>query len=209
MSNVLAAKERKVSRQSAIRQLRNEGNIPAVVYGNGVGSRSIFVSNSDLIKTIKEVGRNGIISLDLEGSHQNVMLTDYQYDPLKSEIYHADFLAVNMNTEINAHVRLTLTGDSKGVKDGGVLQQSLHEVAVTAKPGDLPDALEVDVTEMQVGDVITVEDIKSNYNLTINQEDEEVIASILPPRQEEEISTGEQQSEGIPDNLEGRETQPE
>ncbi|PLS15122.1 50S ribosomal protein L25/general stress protein Ctc [Bacillus sp. M6-12] len=209
MSNVLEAKERKVSRHSELRKLRDQGNIPAVVYGNATGSKSIYVSSNELIKTIKEVGRNGIISLNLEGNPQNVMLTEYQADPLKSEIYHVDFLAVNMDTEIHAQVRLALAGDSKGVKDGGVLQQSLHEVAVTAKPGDLPDALQVDVTEMQVGDVITVGDIKGNYNITINHEDEEVIASVLAPRQEEEISTGEQQSEGLPDNLEGRETQPE
>lgn len=89
------------------------------------------------------------------------------------------------------------------------MQQALHEVTVTAKPNDIPSSIDIDVTELQVGDTITVGDVKGYDKIEINHEKEEVIASILAPRQEEEISTGEQQEEGMPDNVEGRETEPE
>lgn len=208
MSNVLAAKERTDNRRSYLTQLRGNGEIPAVVYGNNNDSTAISVNSADFQKTIKEVGRNGIISLDVLGKTHNVMLTDYQKDPLKNEIFHADFLIVDMSTELNAQVRVNFVGDSAGVKDGGVLQQALHEVSVSAKPQEIPETIDVDVTELQVGNVITIGDIKNNYGISINHEDEEVIASVLPPKQEEEISTGEQQDGGIPENEEGRETPP-
>lgn len=206
MSNVLVAKERTKSQGSTLRQLRLSGEIPAVVYGNNNESTAISISGGDFFKTIKEVGRNGIISLDVEGQKKNVMLTDYQQDPLKNDIYHADFLIVNMSTELQTHVRVNLVGDSSGVKDGGVLQQSVHELTITAKPNDIPEVIDVDVTSLAVGNVVTVGDVKGNYKITFNHDDEEVIASVLAPRQEEEINTGEQQDGGTPNNEEGRET---
>jgi large subunit ribosomal protein L25 len=209
MSSVLQAKERKSLRHSTLTNLRNEGNIPAVVYGSEQESKPIYLSEAELIKTIKDVGRNGVISLNVEGNQQNVVLTDYQSDPLKKGIVHADFLAVDMNKNLTADVRVVLVGDALGVKDGGVMQQSLHEVSVTATPANIPQSIEVDVTGLQVNENITISDLKANKGYEINHEDDEVVASILPPRQEEEISTGEQQDGGIPDKVEGRESEPE
>ncbi|MBM7694561.1 large subunit ribosomal protein L25 [Peribacillus deserti] len=208
MSSTLTAKERKQHRNSFLTGLRSEGYIPAVVYGRKKESKSIVVNNGDLMKTIKEVGRNGIISLDVDGNTQEVMLTDYQFDPIKNEVLHADFLYIDMSADISAQVRVSLTGTPQGVKDGGVLQQSLHDLAITAKPDEIPEAIEADVTNLQVNETLYVSDIKKNYStITINHDDEEVLASILAPRQEEEISTGEQQGGGIPVNEEGRETE--
>ena len=205
MNAVLKAKERKEFRHSTLTQLRNEGNIPAVVYGAQAQTISIYLSEADLLKTIKDVGRNAVISLDVEGQKQNVILTDYQSDPLKKGIVHVDFLAVDMSQEINATVRVVLNGEAAGVKDGGVLQQSIHEISVTATPNNIPQTLDVNVTNLQVGETVTIADINAD-KYKVNHEQDEVIASILPPRQEEEISTGETQSEASQDNLEGRET---
>jgi large subunit ribosomal protein L25 len=205
MSTVLHAKERTDKRRGALTKIRKEGNVPAVVYGAKKENTSIFLSETDLMKTIKDVGRNGIISLDVNGNTQNVILTDYQIDPLKNGFVHVDFLAVDMSKEITADVRLALVGDAAGVKDGGVMQQSLFELSVTAKPADIPPSIEVDVTNLQVNETISVGDIRVPF--TINHADDEVVASILPPRQEVEISSGEKQEEGIPENEEGRETE--
>lgn len=206
MSTVLQAKERKVFRHSALTSIRKEGNVPAVVYGAQLGSKSIYLSEIELLKTLKDVGRNGVISLDVEGSTQNVIVTDYQIDPLKNGFIHVDFLAVDMSKELTTNVTVVLVGDAAGVKDGGVMQQSLHEVSVTATPANIPQSVEIDVTNLQVAETITVADIKGNSQFTINHEDDEVIASILPPRQEAEINSGEKQSEAPPENQEGRET---
>ena len=206
MSTVLQARERKEIRRSDLTNLRNEGNVPAVVYGAKLGSIPIYLNEMELLKTIKVVGRNGVIELDVEGSKQNVILTDFQKDPLKNGFVHVDFLAVDMSKELTTEVRIVLIGESAGVKDGGVLQQSLHEVSISATPANIPQSIDIDVTNLQVAETITIADIKGNSQFSINHEEDEVVASILPPRQEEEISTGEKQGEGIPENLEGRET---
>lgn len=209
MSNALQVVERTEFRNSALTKIRREGNIPAVVYGNKIESKPVYINGAEFIKTMREVGRNGVFPIDLNGNKVNVMLTDYQADPIKNEIVHADLLAVDMSKEINAEVRITLVGEAPGVKDGGVMQQSLHEVSVTATPSNIPQTIDVDVSNLQVGETITIADIKGSYGFEINHEDEQTIASILPPKVEEEIDSGEEQAEGIPENEEGRETAPE
>ena len=204
MSTILKAMERKDKGRGTLTKLRKEGNIPAVVYGSQKTNQSIFLSEADLMKTIKVAGRNGVISLDIGGVEENVVLTDYQVDPLKNGFIHVDFLAVDMSKEITANVNLNLVGNAAGVKDGGVMQQSLFEVSVSAKPAELPGSIDIDVAHLQVNETITVADI--NVPFTINHDEDEVVASILPPRQEEEISSGEKQDAGTPENEEGRET---
>jgi len=210
MSNVLQAKERKELRHSELKQIRTNGNIPAIIYGTKVDSKPVYVSSADLTKTIRQVGRNGVISLDVDGSKQDVVLTDYQEDSIKREIIHVDFLAVDKSSKINVEVRLVLAGDAAGVKDGGVLQQPLHQLSITSTPDNIPQQIEVDVTNLQVGETLTIADIlNQGSTFQINHENDEVIASILPPKQEDEINAGEQQDGGHPDNEEGRETTPE
>lgn len=206
MSHILVAKERTDFKQSTLRRLRENGEIPAVVYGNENSSKAISVNNAELKQAIKQIGRNGIILLDCQGEQYQVMLSEYQKDPLKHEMYHADFLIVDMSEEVQANVRVNLVGKSSGVKDGGVLQQSLHEVTITAKPLAIPESIDIDVSELEVNETIYVSDITLKNGVSINHSGDEVIASILAPRQEREISTGEQQGGGVPINEEGRET---
>jgi large subunit ribosomal protein L25 len=208
MSTVLQASERKELRKSEVKQLRNKGNIPAVIYGAKVESKPVTVNSADLTKTIRDVGRNGIITLDVNGNKQDVILTDFQSNFMKNEITHVDFLAVDKSSKINVNVKLSLVGEAVGVKDGGVLQQPLHEISITAKAADIPPQVEIDVTNLQVGETITIADIPSAGAFTINHDDDEVVASILPPKQEDEINSGEQQEDGPPDHEEGRETEP-
>jgi large subunit ribosomal protein L25 len=206
MSEVLATQERTDFRKSNLRMLRENGRIPAIVYGVNMESRPVSINSKDLIKTIRDNGRNSVISLDMAGSPCNVILTDYQADPINKEILHADFLAVDMNSEVQVQVRVQLDGEAAGVKDGGVLQQPLHEVTVSATPDHIPTAIHVDVAHLQVGEHYTIADITMDHHYSIHHDVDEVIVSILPPKVEREISTGEQQDGGIPDNLEGRET---
>ncbi|MFL6555941.1 MAG: 50S ribosomal protein L25/general stress protein Ctc [Bacillus sp. (in: firmicutes)] len=209
MSTVLQAKERKEFRHSALKQIRTSGNIPGIIYGSKVDSKPVYISSADLTKTIRQVGRNGVISLEVNGNKQDVVLTDFQEDTIKREIIHVDFLAVDKSSKINVDVRLVLVGDAIGVKDGGVLQQPIHQISITSTPDNIPQQIEVDIANLQVGETVTMGDIPSAGAFIINHEDDEVVASILPPKQEEEINSGEQQEAGHPDNEEGRETTPE
>ncbi|MGA9225272.1 MAG: 50S ribosomal protein L25/general stress protein Ctc [Mesobacillus sp.] len=203
MGAVLKATERTGSN---LRRIRQEGNIPAVVYGRNSESKSIYINSIEFLKTIRENGKNGVISLDVGGSQQDVMLTDYQQDHIKNVVLHADFLAVDKSSKVNASVRINLVGEAAGVKDGGVMQQPVHEVNITSTPGSIPPSIDVDVTNLQVGENLTLADIKTG-NYEINDDENTVLVSILPPKQEEEINSGEEQEPGQPENEEGRETE--
>ncbi|MFS0865391.1 50S ribosomal protein L25/general stress protein Ctc [Fredinandcohnia sp. 179-A 10B2 NHS] len=205
MSAILQATERVKDKNSTIRKIREAGNIPAVLNGTNQ-SKPIYVNSADFIKTIRTTGRNGIIKLALENEQHSVMLHEIQTDPIKSEIIHADFKVVNMSNEVNVDVNINLVGEAPGVKDGGVLQQSIHQVSISALPMDIPQTIDIDISQLEVGQVIKLEDINSHGKYTINQDTSQVVASILPPKQEEEISTGEEQEPGEPESLEGRET---
>ncbi|CAM4104506.1 50S ribosomal protein L25/general stress protein Ctc [Mesobacillus thioparans] len=206
MGALLKANERTNAQRSALRKLRQEGKIPAVVYGRNTENQSISVDGIEFIKTIRENGRNGIISLDVNGNKQDVMLTDYHQDHVKNEILHADFLAVDKSSKVHTSVRVNLVGDAAGVKDGGVLQQPLHEVNITATPGNIPQSIDVDITNLQVGENLTLADVKTG-KYELNDDESTVVVSILPPKVEEEINSGEEQEPGAPENEEGRETE--
>jgi len=204
MSATLQANVRTNGKHSIIRQIREGGNIPAVLNGNNT-SKPIYINSIEFIKTIRETGRNGIINLTVENEQHPVMLYELQQDPIKNEIIHADFQIVNMKTEVEVDVNVHLVGDAKGVKDGGVLQQSLHQLSIRALPSAIPQSIEIDISNLETGHTITVGEVDTAGNYEINHEEDQVIASILAPRQEEEIDTGEEQEPGIPENVEGRE----
>lgn len=206
MAAVLTANERTDFKRSTVRKLREDGEIPAVVYGKDKESTPIYINGADFLKTMRDVGRHGILTLDINGKKEQVILSSYQEDPIKKEILHADFFVVDKDTKVQAEVRINLVGKPLGVKDGGVLQQAMHDLSITAIATDIPPSIDIDVTHLQVGDTITVGDIKGTISADILHDDEQVIASILPPKQEEEINTGEEQEPGIPENEEGRET---
>jgi len=205
MEVVLYAQERSKTTRAAMNSLRENGNIPAILYGKEISNIPILIEKLDFKKQTNKVGKNAIFIIDVDGKRQQAIVRNYEVDPITREIIHIDFLAVNSLSVITKDVRIVLVNDAEGVKDGGVLQQSMFDLSVTTNVNRLPDAIEVDVTHLQVGETITVGEIRQQYPFEINHEDDEVIASILPPRQEEEISTGEEQEPGIPENLEGRE----
>lgn len=201
----LKVQERTEFTNSARRKVREQGQVPAVIYGKSTDTKSISLDSIELIKTLRDGGRNAIIKLDLNGKSHSVMLYEMQTDPLKNEIVHADFHVVNLKEDVEVEVPITLTGDAAGVKDGGVLQQPMYQVSITAKPGDIPQSIEVDITDLGVNDTLTIKDVKVSGKYTLNHEEDEVVASILPPKQEEEIDSGEQQEPGEPERVEGRE----
>ncbi|MCA1032836.1 50S ribosomal protein L25/general stress protein Ctc [Bacillus timonensis] len=208
MPTMLEAKPRTEFKNSAKRKIREQGNFPAIVNGQNE-SKPIYVNSIEFVKTIRETGRNGIILLNVDQDKHSVMLHDLQVDPLKNEVIHADFQIVNMKKEVEVQVNVHLIGDAQGVKDGGVLQQSIHQVSVRSLPNDIPASIDIDVTSLTVGDTVTIGDIQTNGSYELNHELSEVIASILPPKQEEEINSGEEQEPGQPEAAEGRETSEE
>lgn len=187
MSTAIQSKTRETKTRSALSALRNEGFIPSVVYGYKTESTPIAVSERELLKTLREVGRNGVIKLEVDGKQLNVVLNDFQEDALKGEIRHADFLAIDMSEELEVDVTVQLIGESVGEKEGGVVQQPNREVTIKVKPSDIPESLEVDISEMQIGDTLLVEDIRAKSKFEIISDDDYALVTISAPRSEEEL----------------------
>ncbi|KAB2332284.1 50S ribosomal protein L25 [Cytobacillus depressus] len=193
--NTLVAQERKDFKKGSLRKLKNNGEIPAVVYGREINTKSISIKNADLLKVIKAIGRNGIISLNLDGKSTSVILRDYQNKAITKEVVHVDFLQVNQHTEIDTKVNVILKGTSNGEKAGGIVKQFLHELNITAKANDIPDNIEIDITDFEIGRTVRVGDLKKDYsNFTINNENDETIIMIdyaKTTEEEEDISAVE------------------
>src|SRR5690625_4293754 len=128
MAISLKAKAREDLTRGATKQIRQEEFIPAVVYGKDKDARTVSVQYMELLKTVRDEGRNAIISLDIEnGSKVDVMLHEYQTDPVKGDVIHADFYVVDMSEEMDVTVTLQLEGEPEGAREGGILQQRSEE----------------------------------------------------------------------------------
>lgn len=195
MSTVIQSESRVKGKHSTITQLRENGFVPAVVYGYKTESASISVNERDLRKVLSVTGRNGVMQLNVEGKEVNVVLNDYQSDPLKGNVLHADFLAINMTEELEVSVLVNLVGEAIGEKEGGVIQQPNRELDIRVKPSDIPDSFDIDISEMAIGDTITVAEIREKSKFEIINDDEYPLVLISAPRSEEELEALDAETE--------------
>ena len=186
MAATLKALDRKTTKRSELRTLREkEEGLPAVIYGKDRKSAPVQVDALQFIKVYREVGKNGVIELDFEGQGKYpVMVYDMQVDSIKNHVLHVDFYSVDLNKEVEAEVPVHLTGEAAGSKEGGVVQQLLHEILVKAKPNDFPDSIDVNISELNIGDAVQAADLPKGDKYEILLDDEEPIASIVPPTEE-------------------------
>ncbi|EOY0304847.1 50S ribosomal protein L25/general stress protein Ctc [Staphylococcus pseudintermedius] len=167
-----------------LRKIREAGKVPAVVYGYGSKNVSVKVDEVEFIKLIREVGRNGVIELGVGSKQIKVMVSDYQYDSLKNQITHIDFLAINMTEERTVEVPVHLIGEAPGAKEGGVVEQPLFNLEITATPDSIPEYIEVDISELNINDSLSVADVKVSGDFTIENEAEDTIVSVVAPTEE-------------------------
>ncbi|MER0465435.1 50S ribosomal protein L25/general stress protein Ctc [Bacillus cabrialesii subsp. cabrialesii] len=190
----LTAKERTDFTRSSLRNIRTSGHVPGIIYGKDTENKPVSLDSVELIKTLRDEGKNTVLTLDVGGKQHSVMVTDLQTDPLKNEITHADFQVVNMSEDIEVEVPIHLTGEAIGVKNGGVLQQPLYELTVKAKPKAIPQTIEADISKLDVNEVLTIADLPAGGDFSFNHESDEVVASILPPQQQEAAEIDEEES---------------
>lgn len=198
MAVTLKANSRNDLKSSHTKKIRSEGIVPAVVYGKGKEPKTVAVNSMELLKTVRDEGRNAIISLNVEGESVDVMLHDYQIEPIKDELLHADFYVVNMSQEMDVEVAIHLDGEALGTKEGGVLQQPLYNLAVRAKPGNIPDEIKIEVSDLDVGDSIIVSDLKAGKDYEILEDENTTIVTVLPP----DDGTTEEEESGEEENAE-------
>src|SRR5664280_2551221 len=161
-SNVLTAFPRLVIGKEANKRLVRENRIPAVLYGPARDSVAISVNRHDFGQLMSHhAAGSTVVQLEVEGEKKPVhaMIREMQTSPVKGNILHVDFFAVEMNKAVHAAIALRFINDPAGVKVGGVLTTNFHEINVEAKPADLPESLDVDVAALEIGDVLHVKDI--------------------------------------------------
>jgi large subunit ribosomal protein L25 len=163
------------------RRARREGNVPVTMYGGGVDAVSALVPLRELAAILRsDTGRNTIFTLDVEGIEATeVMFADRQIDPVRSRLIHADFKRLVKGEKIEATVPLRLVGEPIGVREqNGVLEQIIRDVEIRCEPREIPEALEVDVTNLGVHDVLHVSDIPVSEGVEILAEPDTVIATV-------------------------------
>lgn len=177
----------------ASRRLRKNGSIPGILYGNKKDAVSITLDKKDLsLKFKKEAFHASILSLDLDGKKESVLLRDYQLEPVKSTLLHVDFQRINENEKIHVKVPFHFINEdiAKGVKlDGGVITHIITEVDIACLPKDLPQFIEVDLTDLGLGHSIHLSEIKLPEGIeltTLTHGNDAAVTSIVKPKVKEE-----------------------
>nr|AGF93495.1 ribosomal protein L25 [uncultured organism] len=176
------------------RRLRRNGKIPGIVYGKSIDSTPLIVDPTELYD---KLNKNAIIDLKItdEDEEEVVMIKDYQRDVIKDNIIHVDFQQIFMDEEISVTVPINIVGDAIGVQEGGVLQELMREVEIEALPEDIPRELDLDISELEVGDSLQVSDIEAPEDIKITSSFDNVIVTVVPPSEEIEEEVEEELEE--------------
>lgn len=173
------------------KKLRRDGKVPAVVYGGDREPVTITVDARDMSNLVNksEHGIRSVFLLKLSDSDQSrhAMIRDVQVDPISRRMQHVDFVRVDMNTKVHVMIPIHMTGTAKGVKEeGGILDQQLREIEVECLPGNIPDELVVDVSNLQINDYIRLSDLElpADVELYDAPEGDPVIAGVVPKQEE-------------------------
>ncbi len=197
----------------ASRRLRNEGSLPAVVYGRGKDPIAISVSYLELKDALStEAGLNKLLTLDVDGSSETVLCRSVQRDPIKRVATHADFMRVDPDVPVLVKVPIRLIGDSTAVTSvGGMVEQKRFELELEVVPGNIPLAIEADMSMMSLDRRISVADLNLPAGATTSVPDEISIAAPVIPRavlqatEEDEALEGEATDEAAEGDAEGSE----
>ena len=170
------------------RRLRTQGKIPAVLYGQGRETLSVSVELREVDQILcSETGHNTIFKLQVGSDSTDVLIRDYQLDPVKGTLLHADFQAVALDKKMTFTVPVQIVGTASGVTAGGVLDIVLREIGLECLPSDVPDHIPVDVTELEIGDSVRVEALQLDLSkISLLSDPDLVILSVVPPHVEEE-----------------------
>jgi large subunit ribosomal protein L25 len=179
----LPVQRREVGGSREARRLRRTGNVPGIVYGGGEEPIAFQVDSRELRHALQHAGAVLELSIDGAGSTP-VVVKELTRHPVTGETVHIDMLRVRLDQAISATVVLDLVGgeDAPGVKEGGVLEQVARELTIEALPGDIPDSIEHDVSEVQIGDTITLEALTPPRGVTLTDDPETVVATVSPPK---------------------------
>jgi len=166
------------------RRIRRAGQIPAVVYGHEQEPAHICVGDIDLRNLIKN--RERVFEIDVEGSVEETMLRDLQWDTFGTQILHVDLVRINASERVTVEVQVKLRGTCPGVIAGGIMEQPLHSLELDCLAHNIPDNLSVRINVLEIGDAIHVRDVEVPRGSKIHNAEDQIVVHVVAPKGEVE-----------------------
>ena len=184
----LIAKKRELLGSSNARRLRNEGLLPGVIYGDEKEPVSVLLETHHFEQVLHHSASESIIiDVEVEGEGDtSVLIKEVQHHPVTSDLLHVDMFRVTAGQVLSVDIQLELVGEAAGVKSGGTLDQVMHSIPVECLPRNLVEKIELDVSEMEIGDVLHVSDLQLGDKFKALVEEDAIVAAVAAPRAEEE-----------------------
>lgn len=179
----LVAEVGRATGKSAARAARRAGKVPAVVYGLASEPASVSISAREFGHILSGPGgANTLITLDMGGTRELVLARQIVRHPVRRNFVHVDLIRVRHDTAVSAEVPVHLVGESIGVRDGGLMEQVLFTLPIEAKPADLPNVIEIDVSALAIGDHLSVADLTLPSGVVATVDDDTQVAHVSAPR---------------------------
>jgi large subunit ribosomal protein L25 len=185
--NFLEAQPRTPGTKNDARRVRKQGKVPAVVYGAGKDAMPVSVDPRQVSRILHSVtGHNTVFDLAVDGERTKAMIVDWQYEPIKGSLLHIDVKRIAMDQKLKVNVPIELIGEPAGVKQqGGILEQITREVEVECLPGDIPNQIELDVSELVFNMVLRVADLPKSDKLKFLTDADQPVAHVISIKEEE------------------------
>ncbi len=193
---VIKAVPREEKGKEKVKKARARGLIPAVIYGKGLEeSRLLYIDQKEFSTKIFRSDIKGLIlQIEVNGDSYNAILKEIQYHPVTYEPLHIDFQAIRMDQPVEVTVAVKLVGEPVGIKKGGMLEFETRELEIKALPDAIPEAIEVDVSGLDIGYFVKVKDITPPPGVEILEDPETVIALVTAEMEEEEVAPEEEEA---------------
>ena len=174
--------KRDVKNKHYLKSFKRQNWIPGVVYGKGETARTIFLPARQFNKTLQIHGIRGVFSLEMEGEKPAmVLIREIQKDPIKGDLIHVDFLTLSMDEKVNNLVNIQIIGEEDVLKKGAIVQTGLKEAEVICLPQDIPEHFSFDISNLEIGDKITVADIVLPEGVELVTDPDALIIAVLAP----------------------------
>jgi large subunit ribosomal protein L25 len=185
--NSLEAQPRTPGTKNDARRVRKQGKVPAVVYGAGKDAMPVSVDPRQVSRILHSAtGHNTVFDLALDGERTKAMIVDWQYEPIKGSLLHIDVKRIAMDQKLKVSVPIELIGEPAGVKQqGGILEQITREVEVECLPGDIPNQIELDVSELVFNMVLRISDLPKSDKLKFLTDADQPVAHVISIKEEE------------------------
>jgi large subunit ribosomal protein L25 len=204
MERKLKAERRGPTGKETAHKVRAAGRVPAVVYGRGMDPLHVSVDSRELYHLLHtDAGTNVLVDLRVDGDHFLALPRDIQRDLIKGRFIHVDFLRIARDEKITVEVPVHISGESHGVKEGGVVEHHLWTLHVECLPTDVPTHIEADITRLGINESLKVADLPAPDKCTILTPPEEVVVSVVPPQ----VLRVEEAEEAAAEAVEGAEAE--